>query len=101
MARVGGSDWLQKLNTELDDQDARSLSARGTYTAVAGDATANAAEIDTGATGATGFLVQIYRADVLANGDAEITLVDGVLTIADGASTYAVTAGDVINWLVF
>ena len=33
--------------------------------------------------------------------DAVATLADGVLTIDDGATTYDVTDGDVISWIVF
>lgn len=72
----------------------------GTHTATAGEATANEVVIDTGMTGATVFVVQIFRSNVNVMGDAVVTLSDGVLTIADGASTYAVTAGDVIKYVV-
>lgn len=69
----------------------------GSYTAVADDATADAATIDTGLDSVGGFIVQIYRSDVIVTADADISEADGVITVADGAATYAVTAGDVIN----
>lgn len=67
------------------------------YTAVSDDATANAATIDTGLDSVSGFIVQIYRSDVIVTADADISESGGVITVADGAATYAVTAGDVIN----
>jgi len=33
--------------------------------------------------------------------DAAVTIVGGALTVADGSSTYNVTEGQVINWIVF
>ena len=73
----------------------------GTYTAVADDATAEEIVIDTGLAGAVGFIVQIYRSDVGIFSDQDVTMADGVITIANGAATYDVTAGDVVNWIAF
>lgn len=73
---------------------------QGTYTAVAGDATANEAVIDTGLDAITSFNVQVFRAGVNVMEDAIVTKTGGELKVADGASTYAVTAGDVINYMV-
>lgn len=72
--------------------------AQGSHVATAGEATANAAAIDTGLGAVTNFIVQIYRGDVQLNLDQDISVSAGTITVADGASTYAVTAGDVINW---
>jgi len=45
--------------------------------------------------------VQVWRSGVDVTSDAAVTLVAGVLTVADGAATYNMAAGDVINWIVF
>ena len=93
---LSGAGWLKDIKDNFD-----ALGGMGTYTAVAADATADTLSIDTGLTDATMFIVQILRADVDVTGDAVISLSSGVLTVADGASTYAITADDVINYLVF
>lgn len=74
------------------------MSVGGSHVAVDADATANAVSITTGATG--GFLVQVFRSGVNIGNDVKASLTDGVLKIEDG-STYKITAGDVINWIVF
>lgn len=70
----------------------------GSYTAVAGDATAGEVDIVTGLTSVDTFQVQILRAGVPISSDQVITESGGTITVADGASTYDVTAGDVFNW---
>ena len=77
------------------------LGVRGTYTAVAGDATANEMVISTGLSAITGWLVQIYRSGVNVMEDAIVTASGGDLTVADGGATYAVTADDVLMYWVF
>ena len=89
MTVICGSDWLAKLP------------AHGRYVAVAADATADYALIDTDKPGATGFLVQVWRSGVDVTSDAAVTLVAGALTVADGTTTYNMAAGDVICWMVF
>jgi len=44
--------------------------------------------------------VQSCRSGVNGMAEAVITLTAGVLGVADGAATYNMTAGDVINWQV-
>ena len=85
---ISGIDWVSKIPFG------------GTYTAVAGDDSADKASIDTGKADAVGFIVQIVRSGVVVGADAKPSLASGVLTVADG-STYKVTAADVINWIVF
>ncbi len=75
------------------------LPESGAHTVTAGEATANAAVISTGKS--IGFMVQIFRAGVDVTADAAISQTGGALTVADGAATYSVTAGDVINWIAF
>jgi len=77
------------------------IAARGAYTVVAADDTAGTVDIDTGFTNGEAFLVQIFRAGVNVMDDAVVSLAAGVLTVADGGATYALTADDVINYLVF
>lgn len=71
----------------------------GAYTAVAGDATAHSAAIPTGLTTVTSFMVQILRSGAVVTADAAVSEAAGSITVADGGATYAVTAGDVINWI--
>lgn len=70
----------------------------GTYTMVAGDATANLKDITTGLTTITGLSLLVLRAGVNVLGDAVVTVTAGVVRIADG-STYNTTAGDVVRWV--
>lgn len=75
--------------------------ANGSYTAIAGDATANEITIDTGLTteDALGtIIVDIKRSGVSVKADALVTdNEDGTFTISE-VSTYAVTAGDIVTW---
>jgi len=71
----------------------------GTYTMVAGDDTAGTTSIDTGLSAITMFIVQIYRSDVGVFSDQDVSASSGNLVIADGGATYALTAGDVVNWI--
>lgn len=88
--------WLKDI-----DDNFNTIGERGKYTCVADDATANEVEIDTGKADASAFIVQIWRDGVMVMADAAVSLDEGVLTIADGAATYEVTADDVIVWIVF
>lgn len=85
---ISGIDWASKIPFG------------GTYTAVAGDDSANKASIATGKTNAVGCIVQVLRAGVVVGADAKPSVVAGVIAVEDGSS-YKVTTGDVINWLVF
>lgn len=75
--------------------------AKGAHTATSAEATADAAAIVTGLDSITTFQVQILRAGVDVKADAAVTASGGTLTVADGAGTYAVTAGDVIHWVAW
>lgn len=81
---VGGTTAGQKLG-------------RASYTALAADDTAGTVDIDLGLTTIVAPIVQILRAGVDVTDDAVITWAAGTVTVADGAVTYALTAGDVIN----
>lgn len=85
---ISGIDWVSKIPFG------------GTYTAVAGDDSANKASIDTGKADAVGCIVQIVRAGVVVGADSKPSVTAGVIAVEDG-STYKVTTGDVINWIVF
>jgi len=86
MPKPTGIDWMNKMPVG------------GSHVAIDADATANEVEIVTGATGC--FLVQVFRSGVNIGNDVKASLTDGVLTIEDG-STYKITTGDIINWIVF
>ena len=83
-----GIDWLNKLPV------------CGSHVATDGDATANKVDFETGKVAAAGFIVQAYRSGVLIGGDVKASLTSGVLSVEDG-TTYKITAGDVISWMVF
>lgn len=88
MTVISGTDWLAKLP------------AHGRHVVTAAEATANQAVINTEKPSATGFMVHVWRSGVDVTGDAVVTLTAGALKLADG-STYNMTTGDVISWLVF
>ena len=85
---ISGIDWVSKIPFG------------GTYTAVAGDDSANKASIDTGKADAVGCIVQVLRSGVDIATDGKFSVAAGVIAVEDG-STYKVTTGDVINWIVF
>jgi hypothetical protein len=88
--------WLKDVNDNFD-----SIGERNSYTVVSDDATAETVDIDTGKADATSFIVQIWRSGVMVMEDADVSIDAGVLTVANGAATYALTADDVITWIVF
>lgn len=77
----------------------RAVPVSGSHVATADDASANAISFDTGRPAASVFLVQCFRAGANIGGDVKASLTAGVLKVEDG-STYKITAGDVINWIV-
>jgi len=84
--------------TEIATNDEGTWKA-GTHTVVIGEASAvDQADIDTGLSSITAFMVQIYRSNVPIFSDQVITTSSGTLSVASGASTYELTAGDVIQW---
>lgn len=85
---ISGIDWVSRMPVS------------GTYTAVSGDDSTGYKLIDTGMPNATGFIVQVLRSSVDIATDGKFSMAAGVLKVEDG-STYKVTAGDVINWIVF
>ena len=85
---ISGIDWISRMPVS------------GVHTVTSTEAGAGKAEINTGMANATGFIVQIVRAGVVDGADAKPSIAAGVLTVANGTS-YKVTAGDVINWIVF
>ena len=92
---------LASLESSVTTLETGSVIKAGTYTVVADDDTAGTVDIDSGLATAASAIVQIYRADVNVMEDADVTIAAGVITIADGAATYALTADDVINYIVF
>lgn len=75
--------------------------AHGAYTAVAGDDSAGTLDIDTGLDSIESLNVLILRSDVPVYSDQDVSYSGGTITVADGAATYAITAGDVIHWQAF
>ena len=72
---------------------------KGTYTAITADATAGLKTINTGIT-ISGFIVQVYRAGILL-ADYKVTATTTNLKIETNSTSYVVTAGDVINYIVW
>ena len=85
---ISGIDWISRMPVS------------GVHTVTSTEAGADKVEINTGMANATGAIVQIVRAGVVDGADAKPSIAAGVLTVANGTS-YKVTAGDVINWIVF
>ena len=85
---ITGIGWMNKIPVA------------GTYTAVAGDDSANKATITSGKADAVGCIVQVIRAGVVVGADAKISQAAGIVSVEHG-STYKVTTNDVINWIVF
>ena len=86
--------------------DVVKASTMGSYTVVTADDTAGTKTISlasyfgAGET-VTGFIVQIFRAGVTVTADAVISISSNNLVVADGSATYALTADDVINYIVY
>ena len=74
--------------------------ARGTHLVTAGEETAGTLDIVTGLAAIVGFVVQVYRADILLD-SYTVTAATGTLTVADNSTTYVVTENDVINYIAY
>lgn len=72
--------------------------AQGVATASAQNATDNYVDIDTGLGAVTTLQVMIVRSNIVQFKDQVVTITAGVIRVADGASTYQVTASDKIYW---
>jgi len=72
---------------------------RGTYTAVAGDASAGYKTINTGVT-ISGFIVQVYRANILL-GSYKVTATTTNLKVETNSTDFVLTTDDVINYIVW
>lgn len=81
-----------------DDLPAGSLIKAGIYTATADDATANTTAIVTGLSTISAMSVMILRASISLP-SAGVSKANGTITVADNASTYVLTAGDLIHWI--
>ena len=90
---------LAALGTLVASLEASSV-VRGSYTAVAGDATADVITIDSGLTAIVGWQVQILRSGVDVTGDIVMTASDGDLVLTE-SSTYVITADDVVNYVIW
>lgn len=91
---------LRALQDNIDGGATHEV-AFGSHIVTAGEATANQADIVTGLADITiaKSAVQVWRAGANVTVDAVITEpVAGTIRVADGAVTYNMTAGDVINW---
>jgi hypothetical protein len=98
---------LNKMNRASQDaflgtviQDLQNASVvRGKYTVVQADQNAGSKTINTGVT-INGFIVQVYRGGVLEP-DCKVTATTTNLKVENNSSDYAVTTGDVINYIVW
>lgn len=87
---------LKDINDNFD-----TIGERGSHTVTGAEATAETLDIDTGKADASAFIVQVYRSGVNVMSDAEVSIDEGVLTVANGAATFSLTEDDVIVWEVF
>ena len=85
---ISGIDWMVKLPVS------------GVHTVTTADVTANKAEINTGKADAAGFVAQVLRGGIVT-GSAKASITAGVLKIETNGTTYVLTAGDVISYIVF
>lgn len=88
-----------ELTALLDGQG--NDSASGSHVVTAGEGTAHTLSIVTGLANITlaNGSVTIFRAGTNVTADAAISESPaGTIVVADGAATYDVTAGDVVNW---
>lgn len=82
----------------LLDTEQIPAAAEGVATASAQNATDNYIDIDTGLGAVTTLQVMIVRSNIVQFKDQVVTITAGVIRVADGASTYQVTANDKIYW---
>jgi len=89
----------------ITNVDVIKAGAMGKYTVVAGDDTANTVTIPVkqhlgAGENYTGFIVQIIRSGKVVSSDPAVSLSSNNLVVADG-TTYVLTTGDVINYIVY
>lgn len=91
------------MHLTLNKDGAKTPAVLGTliHTTTSDEETANVVVLTTEAIVAEGAIVSIKRAGIELLGDAVITFVTNTIVITDGASTYAATAGDVIDVIYF
>lgn len=104
VAVLGANKQLDALNVTTLGVGANRLSMSGAvragaHTVTSGEAAAHTLAIATGLTTAVAFIIQVLRAGAVATAVAAGSISGGTLTVADGASTYAVTDGDVVEWI--
>ena len=73
---------------------------KGTHAVTADEETAGTLDIDSGLDSIEGFLVQVYRSDILLD-SYDVSVSEGTLTVATNSTDYVVTEADVINYIVY
>lgn len=92
---------LDALDVALKDvSDVADSIVKGSHVVVADEQTAGAVVIDSELDAITGFIVQVYRSDILL-ADYDVSATGGNLTIATNSTDYVVTTGDVVNYIIF
>lgn len=71
------------------------------YTAVAADDTAGSKAFTTPFKKIDNWILQVSRSNADVHEDAAVTTSGGTITVADGAATYVITAGDIIRLFVW
>lgn len=92
----GGNTWEVWGAFRMNGADCKL--ARGSHAVTSGEGAAHSAALATGLTSVATQFVQILRGGKVATSDAAVSVSGGTITVGDG-STYALTAGDVVNWL--
>jgi len=72
----------------------------GSHVATADEETAGSVAIASGLTSIAGFLIQVYRADILL-ASYDVSASGGTLTVATNGTDYVVTENDVINYVIY
>lgn len=97
---VAGVDKTQTLAKAIMAPVAGKMMAGGAHAVTGGEGSAHTCTMATGLTTISAAVVQVIRSGKVATSDASVSYTGGNLVVADG-STYALTSGDVLNWIAY
>lgn len=81
-------------------QSALASEVKDSHVVTADEETAGSVDLATGLTSVNGFLVQVYRSDILL-GSYDVSESEGTITVATNSTDYVVTEDDVINYIAY
>ena len=73
---------------------------KGSHVVTSGEGTAETLDIISGLAVVTGWVIQIYRSDLLLTAQ-KVTEATGTLTIATNSTAYVMAEDDVINYIIY